>query len=351
MNAPEPPKGLRNKLASAGGTVLALLLLVLAVWMFGRTLRQYDLHEVVQRVGRIPVHRLALALLFTGLSYFFQTVYDYLSAKSVHIHIAPWRAVWAAFIGNAFTNNIGFSLLTGTSLRFRFYLAWGFSPLQVAQFVALSKLAFVNGLFLFAGVAQIVAPVQLPASIKLPFPQHTLGWLLVLPTLALVIWNGVSRSETLSLGKLKLVRPAQSLFILQIASASVHFAFAAGTLYFALPAEALRDAGFANLLAFLGTFMAIKFVVMFVPVPGSLGVFEGASVAVLTPAIPAYPVLGALLAYRLIFYVVPFIFAMLMLLGYEFLSPKGLLASLLRGRKRSLTRDGNGGGKDATPGS
>jgi uncharacterized membrane protein YbhN (UPF0104 family) len=348
VNPPVPPKGIRTKLASAGGTVLVLLLLVLAVWMFGKTLRQYDVHEVIQRVGRIPGHRIALALLFTGLSYFFQTVYDFLAAKSVHIPIAPWRAAWAAFIGNAFTNNIGFSLLTGTSLRFRFYLAWGFSPLQVAQFVALSKLAFTNGLFLFAGVAQIVAPVQLPAAIKLPFPQQTLGWLLVLPTLALVIWNGVSRAEILTLGKLKLVRPSQSLFILQIAAACIHFAFAAGTLYFALPAEALRDAGFANLFAFLGTYMAIKFVVMFVPVPGSLGVFEGASVAVLTPAIPAYPVLGALLAYRLAFYVVPFVLAMLMLVGYEIASPKGLLPSLLRrGRQRAKPQNDGGTGNPA----
>ncbi len=330
VNSQDKPNGLRNKLVSWAGVFLGLSLLALALWMFGRTLRAYDMREVVQRVGLIPGHRIALALLFTALSYLAQTGYDYLAAESVRIRIGPARAAWAGCIANAFTNNIGFSLITGTSLRYRFYLAWGYSPLQVTQFIALSKLAFANGLFLFAGAAQIIAPVQLPAGIKLPFPQQTLGWMLVLPTVLLLIWNGFARGEVLSLGKLKLARPAQLLFILQIAAACIHFAFAAGTLYFALPADALKAAGFENLFAFLGTYMAIKFVVMFIPVPGSLGIFEGASVAVLTPAIPAYPVLGALLAYRLAYYVVPFAIALLMLLGYEITSSKGLLAALLR---------------------
>jgi uncharacterized membrane protein YbhN (UPF0104 family) len=285
---------------------------------------------VVLRLRLLPGKRIALALLFMALSYACQTGYDYLAARSVHIRISPWRAGWAAFIANAFTNNIGFSLLTGTSLRFRFYLAWGNSPLQVTQFIALSKLAFANGLILFAGVAQIVAPVDLPAAIKLPFPQAVLGWLLILPTLSLLIWNGLARGDSLSIYKLKLVRPVQSLFALQIAAACMHFAFAAGTLYYALPLDALREAGFGSLFGFLGTYMAIKFVVMFVPIPGSLGVFEGASVAVLTPAIPAYPVLGALLVYRLAYYGLPFILAMLMLAGYEVISRNGLLAKVLR---------------------
>ncbi|MDB5106760.1 MAG: hypothetical protein JWP91_4449 [Fibrobacteres bacterium] len=336
---PASPKvpGKAAKYLSWGGTVLGILLLALAVWVFGKTLRHYDMAEVVLRLGQIPEYRLAIAVIFVALSYATQTFYDYLSAVSVRLGISPARAMLAAFIGNAFTNNIGFSLLTGTSLRYRFYLAWNYSALEIAQVIALAKLAFCNGLFLFAGLTQLIDPVHLPDSISLPLPPRLLGGLLILPPILLLVWNGLSRGNTLRLGKVRLVRPAQTLLILQMAVSCLHLAFASCTLYYLLPADALHAAGFHGPLSFLGTFMAIKFVVMFVPVPGSLGVFEGTAVALLTPALPDYPVLGGLLAYRLVYYVMPFAVALITLAIYELSARKGFLASMLRRRRRQAS--------------
>jgi uncharacterized membrane protein YbhN (UPF0104 family) len=330
---PEGAGSRRKKLMSAGGTLLGLGLLGLALWYFGRTLQKYDLHEVMARVRQLPAPRLAAAVGFAALSYATQAFYDFLGARSVRIPIAPGRAMLAAFIGNAFTNNIGFSLLTGTSLRLRFYLGWGFSALQTAQVITLSKLAFANGLFLFAGLSQLIDPVKLPESIHLPFSPRLLGALLTLPSILLLVWNGFARGDALRFGKFQVARPAQSLLAMQIAVSALHLAFAAGTLYYLLPADALAAAGFHGPLTFLGTYMAIKFVVMFVPVPGNLGVFEGTSVAVLTPALPDYPVLGALLGYRLIYYVLVFAVALTVLAGYELSARQGALATLLRRRR------------------
>jgi uncharacterized membrane protein YbhN (UPF0104 family) len=330
------PAGKTARLLSWGGTVLGIAMLVGAVWMFGKILRGYDFDEVLQRLGKIPWPRLALAVVFTALSYFTQTLYDFLAAASLRRGITVRRAALAGFIGNAFTNNIGFSLLTGTSLRYRFYQAWDVPPLEIARLITLSKLAFINGLCLFSGLSQILFPVRLPDSISLPLSPRVLGFLLLLPTLLLFVWNGVSRGNELVIGKFRVARPSQSLLLLQVVAACVQFAFAAFTLYYLLPAADLRAAGYGGPAAFLGTYMAIKFVVMFVPVPGNLGVFEGAAVTVLTPALPAYPVLGALLAYRLIYYVLPFGVAFLTLAGYELSARKGFLATLLRHRRKTL---------------
>lgn len=323
----------KARVLSWGGTALGILLLIAALVFFWRVLQRYDMAEVMEGFRRIPAHRLALALLCVALSYLTQTGYDFVGARSVGLGIGPSKAMLAAFIGNSFTNNIGFSLLTGTSLRYRFYSAWGFSTLDIAQVIALSKLAFFNGLFVFAGLAQLIVPAHLPDSIHLPLPARLLGFLILVPPAALILLNGVSRGDTLKVGKIILNRPRQSLFLLQIAISCLHMAFAAGTLYFLLPAADLSAAGYAGPIAFLGSYMAIKFVVMFVPVPGSLGVFEGTAVAVLTPALPAHPVLGALLAYRLAYCVLPFALALCLLVGFESASRQGLLASLTRRRR------------------
>lgn len=323
----------RAKILSWGGTVIALGFIVFAVWLFIRTLHQYDMHEVVARLKEIPAHRLALAGVCVALSYGIQTGYDFLAARSVGMSVSPGRASLAAFVGNSLTNSIGFSLLTSTSVRYRYYLAWGFTALQIAQFIALAKLAFVNGLTLSTGLSQVFAPIHLATPLPLSLSPRIIGFLLLLPTALLLLWNGFARGGTLALGKFRLERPRQAMLALQVAVACVHFAFAAAALYFLLPAADLARAGYGTPFEFLGTFMAIKFAALFLPIPGSLGVLEAASMAVLTPAMPAYPVLGGLLAFRLAFYVLPFAIGLATLAGYELSAKKGFLPSLLRRRR------------------
>ena len=334
---PGIPKGKTAKLLSWAGTAGAFCFIAFALWLFARTLHRYDFGEAMARLEQLPAHRIGMALLCVAASYLTQTGYDYLAAVSVGVGVSPGRAALAGFVGNALTNNIGFSLFTGTSVRYRYYLGWGFSPLQIAEVVALAKLAFANGLFLFAGLSQIIAPVRLPLEMPFAFSPRAMGFLLLLPTAALLLWNGLARGGTLALGKFRLVRPRQTLLILQIAVACVHFAFAAGTLYYLLPAEDLAAGGLAGPLAFIGTFMAIKFAVMFLPVPGNLGVFEAAGLSVLTPALPDYPVLGALLGYRLAYYILPFAVALATMAAYELSARSGLLAAMLRRRRSRAT--------------
>lgn len=318
---------------SIGGTVVGLGMFAIVIWMFGRTMHRYDMHEVIKRLGEIPSHRLILAGLCTAVSYFIQAGYDYVGAASLRMGITPLRSMTAAFIGNALTNNIGFSLLTGTSIRYRFYLAWGSSALEIGELVVLAKLAFFNGLLVFTALTQIIDPVVLPAAISLPLSPRVLGCLLLVPIAALFLWNGMNKGRILKLGKKRIMKPEQKTLFLQIAVCCLHFVFAAFTLYFLLPQDALASAGYGGPWTFLGVYMAIKIVVLLFPVPGSLGVWEGTAVAVLTPALPAYPLLGALVAYRLIYYVAPFAVALLVMAGFELSSRQGLLAALI-GRHR-----------------
>ena len=95
----EAPKamGSGSKWASWGGSALGLIILALAVWAFGKILRRYDLHEVMAEVGALPGIRLAMALIFTGLSYLIQTGYDYLAVRSLNRGVSFARASFAAW--------------------------------------------------------------------------------------------------------------------------------------------------------------------------------------------------------------------------------------------------------------
>lgn len=321
----------KRKALSLLGTVVGLGMLALAVWIFDRTLAKYEIAEVVRRLGDIPAYKLGLAAGCAALSYLTQALYDWLALLSLRRGASLPRAVFAGFVSNAMVNNMGFSWLTATSLRYRFYSAWGFTTVQIAQTVALTKIAFFNGLLAMAGATQLLAPVELPGRIGEVLAPRALGFFLLLIPAALLAWNAFAKSGYIHLGKLRLVRPSQAILILQIAVSALHLVFSGFTLYFLIPMEALRGAHLSGALAFLSVFMALKFVILFFPIPGGLGVLEGTAVALLTPAIPDYPLLGALLAYRIIYFLAPFGIALSMLTIYELGVRSGLAAGI---RKR-----------------
>lgn len=328
----------RRRFLSFAGTLVGLGMLALAIWIFDKTLSQYEPAQVLRRFREIPVSRLILALIFVGLSYFTQSLYDWLALASLGNGNPPLgRAALAGSVSNALVNNMGFSWLTATSLRFRFYSAWGYRPLEIAQVVAMSKLAYFAGLAALAGATQLLAPVQLPGRVGEMLSPRLLGCLLLLAPALLLLLNSQFRGESIRLGKFRLPRPGQRVLILQIAASSLHLAFAAVVLYLVLPQDALRSAGLAGGLAFLSVFMALKVVVLFFPIPGGLGVLEGTAVALLTPAMPAYPLLGGLLAFRILYYLAAFAAALIALLVFELGFRSGLagrLGSRLRGRER-----------------
>ena len=53
---------------------------------------------------------------------------------------------------------MGFALLTGGSLRYRLYSAWGLSAVEVAQVIAVASAAFWLGVAALAGIALTVSP-------------------------------------------------------------------------------------------------------------------------------------------------------------------------------------------------
>jgi phosphatidylglycerol lysyltransferase len=325
----KPPKA---KLLARLAPVVAVAMVGFAAFILVKALRHYDVSEILRRFHDIPPSRVAAGLGCVVVSYVLQATYDYLALASLGRGASYAKSVFCAFIANAFTNNIGLSLLTGPSIRFRFHSAWGYTPLEIAEVVGMTKLAFFNGLFTMAGLTQVIDPVKLPES----WPHvsvRLLGFLCLLPAVVTFIWNGAAHGRTIRLGRLRMTRPAQGVLLLQTVVSGSHLIFAAFTLYFLLPLDALASAGFGGPAGFLASFMAIKFAAMFIPVPGSLGVFEGAAVALLTPALPDYPLLGGLLAYRLLFYLIPFVVALALLVAYELGAKSGTLSRWMRSRK------------------
>ena len=159
---------MRQKLLHNLGPVIGVFLFVAALWVLHHELRQYHYHEVMRHIRELPTTRLLLALALTVLSYLVLTGYDVLSFRYIHHPLSYRRIALASFIGYAFSHSIGLAVLTGGSIRYRFYSTWGLSTSEITNVVAFNGLTFWFGFLALGGLAFLLEPLALPASLHLP---------------------------------------------------------------------------------------------------------------------------------------------------------------------------------------
>ncbi|HEY0779450.1 MAG TPA: bifunctional lysylphosphatidylglycerol flippase/synthetase MprF, partial [Gemmatirosa sp.] len=98
--------------------------------------------------------------------------------------------------------------------------------------------------------------------------------------------------------------PAPRLALSQLVLAAVDWTVAGAVLWALLPHGS--DLGAVPFFPFLGAFLLAQFAGVLSHVPGGLGVVETLLVLLLGRYVPAAQVLGALFAYRIVYYLVPF---------------------------------------------
>jgi uncharacterized membrane protein YbhN (UPF0104 family) len=292
---------------------LGLCLFGFAIWILFRELRTFSFQDVWVHLSCLPAHRIVAALAFMLLNYLSLTLYDTLALKYVG-HVLPYRkTAMTSFIGYAFSHNIGFTFLTSGSVRYRFYSSWGVSALDVAKIIAFCGITFWLGFFTLGSVAFGFGHLVLPVSFTLsPVVIHWLGVLFaVLAVVYLALSFGHGRVLKIQNATFRL--PAPGIALGQIIASCVDWMTVAAVLYALLPA---RGPGLTY-FGFLGIFLLGQVAGMTSQVPGGLGVFESIMLLLLEPYYPPSMILGMLLAYRAVYYLIPLAMAVLLLGGYE----------------------------------
>ena len=106
--------------------------------------------------------------------------------------------------------------------------------------------------------------------------------------------------------------PSTRLALAQLLVAVVDWTAAAAVLYVLLPP------GYRlSFLPVLGVFLLAQFAGILSHVPGGLGVFEAIVVVLLKPYVPAASIVGSLLAYRAIYYLLPLVVALAFFIAFE----------------------------------
>jgi phosphatidylglycerol lysyltransferase len=300
---------------------IGLVLFCAALWAMHHALAGFHYRDLQNAVHAITSDRILGAVLLTIIGYFILTGYDVLAFRYIQ-HGLPYRRIaLTSFLGYALSNNVGYAFLSGGSVRYRFYSSWGLNALDIAKVISFCTLMGWMGFSTLAGIACVLEPRSVLMTAHLPlgmvrpigaaFLTFSMGYLALAlrgrGTLRVRGWEFPLPSRTLALG--------------QVALGTLDFAVAGGVLYLLLPPEAPF-----SFFAFIGFFMIALVAGLLSQVPGGLGVFEGVLLYLLTPSLPADRILGALLLFRLVYYILPLLIAILLLAGYELRQRRAAIA-------------------------
>jgi phosphatidylglycerol lysyltransferase len=314
-----------RRLVKIAGPALGLVLFLAALWVLHHALSGYHYRELAAGARAVPASCLLSALLLTALNYLVLTGYDALAFRYIGRTLEYGRIAFASFIGYAFSNNIGLSMVAGISVRYRLYTSWGLSILEVTKMVAFYTLTLWLGLLFAGGLAFIAEPVALPALMKLPFVSaRSLGVVFLAAVCGYVGWCALRRKPVVILHR-EIELPSAPLSAMQIALSSLDWLLAGSALYVLLP-----EVPGLSFPAFIGIYILAQVAGLVSQVPGGLGVFETAVILLLPPGPAAPQIVGALLLYRGIYYLLPLVIAAVMMGTYELVAAKTQVKGLVK---------------------
>jgi uncharacterized membrane protein YbhN (UPF0104 family) len=279
---------------------LAAAAFVLAAFLLYRALRQYSVDEMLASLRSISSGRAAVAALFTAGSYLCLTGFDTLAVRYTQSDLPFSRIALASFTSLSIGHTLGFAAFSSGAVRYRFYTGWGLSRGDVGRIILFCGVTVALGLGTLAGLAAVIAPAMLAATFRLPSPAFVAacGGLLLLVVAGYVGLAALGNRPVLRIRDFELPVPTLRLAVAQVVIGTANFLLVAAVLHQLLAASAE-----VAYLPVAGTYAVANVAAIVSHVPGGLGVIE----AVVLSLVPGTHVVGALIAFRALYYLVPFL--------------------------------------------
>jgi len=282
--------------------LLVLVALLVAAWALNGQFVDASFATLRQAWRAQRAVHIACAMVLTAVSFGCLGLYDRAAARVVAPSVSGAWAWMAGILANAVSNTLGFHAVTGTFVRARLYGRCGLGAGDVARIVTLSWLT------LGQGFVAMLAAAELLNGLTPPYHRGPLviGLALACSLGGLITWLGHAPRQ-LSLGRFHQPLPTARMALEQLVIGGVESAAAIGALYVLIPLDLAPPFG----LFAVGCIAAVALGVLS-HVPGGVGVFE-ASVTALLSGAGRGDLLAALLLYRAIYNLLPFLLSLAML--------------------------------------
>ena len=301
-----------------------LSIAAVAIWVVAQRIGEIDFDEVMRDLAAVPMPIVIAALLCSAGVYTTVGLYEGIAVRLASGRNLRRQAFRTAVIANPLGRAIGVAMVSGGALRYRMYAPEGLSIREVGAIILLVAMPYVFGvgwlidISLLLHLQDAARAFQLPVAVVAIFGvlglAKDVGWLAFV----------ASRTEPITIRGQSIRLPSLRDALVQIAFGLVQISLMTTILYLFMPPE-------LNMTwpAFVAIY-CLSFVAGQVSnVPAGLGVLE-AALFLLLPQVPPGKLVGAVLAYRALYELLPLGVALVLLLIYETTNKAGIVRRRLQ---------------------
>lgn len=303
------------------GFAFSFTIVGFAAYVLTNILRDVDFGRVAGHVRDMPANQIGWAILFIAGAYATLTCYDYFAVRTLGVRHVPYRiAALASFTSYAIGHNIGVTALSGGAIRYRIYSQFGLGIVDVAKICFLTGLTFWLGNLAVLGSGMAFHPEVAARIFKLP-PEamRAIGLSGVALLGGYLIWASRRRRQ-IGFGSWTVGLPSGTSTLVQMGIGLADLGSSSFAMYHLLPASIQGEP-----LTVMTAFVSATLLGFASHAPGSLGVFEAAMLLAL-PQVPKEDMLAALLVFRMLYFLTPFVLALITMACWE------LILFMRRGR-------------------
>jgi uncharacterized membrane protein YbhN (UPF0104 family) len=295
------------------GVVAAFLGFVLVLLV--RYARGVNWPEVWDALVNLPRRVLLAAGAIAALGHLVYSCFDLIGRHYVGHTLSAHKVMQIGFTSYAFNLNMG-SAVGGIGFRLRLYSRYGLRYGDIARILTLSMISNWLGYLMLAGAVFAMAPLELPPAWD--FDSHDLslvGVALLAGAIGYIVLCALSPRRIWTVRGHELLLPPWRMALVQVALSMANWSVIAAVIYTLLQGQ-------VPYTTVLSVFLIGAMAGVIVRVPAGLGVLEAVFIALLSHRVPEGQLLGALLAYRALYYMLPLAVASLLYLGMEMQAKK-----------------------------
>lgn len=289
-----------------------LFFFALAAYMLYVQLSKYELEDIEQALLSIPRRNLIYACLASFFGYVALSSYDFLALKYIKRKLAAWKWIFVGFIGFSVSNNAGHAIVSGGAIRYRLYTRWRFHGTDIVKMVTFSGFTYLVACFFLVIVGYLLTPDHAFGAGSASKMTTAVTALVSLIGLIVYFWASLYYKKPIVIKGVEFEIPSFKMALAQVFIGGADILMASLVLYFAL--IAFVDIPFD---VFIGVFLVAQVLGVFSQVPGGLGVFETLFMFIIPGEHNQAVLFGALIAYRIIYYLLPLLVSGIALIGYE----------------------------------
>jgi len=313
-----PPKPGWRRYTKYLPPVLGVLVLAGIIFGLHGALSSVRPRDILSALAATPQTAILQAAALLAASFCIMLVYDVpgiLFARKLEKlpELTLRRIGLVSFCAYALSHVLGAPALSAAAIRVRLYAQWQVPAAGIARIIALSGTAFLLGAATLVGILLLLHPHDLPVISQLSGAALRGIGAVLLAGIAFYVLVAQNRPSLSFFGR-TLPLPGRLLAAGQILLACTDISIANLILFAVLPAAPGLTA--AHVLAiYLAGFGAG----LFSSLPAGIGVFDTFLLLGFSPYMPAASAIGAILLFRVIYYIVPASIAGILFAGHEIL--------------------------------